>query len=129
MAALRTEGPRTGHRQHDGLLAYTDEDEFGALDLYSTRPDAFTEHSELVGWILASHAAVAFSSARLDAQLQSAVASRQSIGEALGLIMERFKISEDRAFDVLETSSQHRNVKLRNIAEQVNETGEIPGAH
>lgn len=109
-----------------GFLLYTDEDQFGALDLYSSRPNAFTERSELVGWILASHAAVAFSSARHSAQLQSAIATRQSIGEALGIIMERYKISEDQAFDMLKTSSQHRQLKLRDIAEQVTVTGEIP---
>lgn len=111
-----------------GFLLYTEEDELGALDLYSSQPNAFTEHSELVGWLLASHAAVAFSSARLDAQLHSAIATRQHIGEALGIVMERYKISEDQAFEVLKRSSQHRNVKLREIAEQITNTGEIPGA-
>lgn len=109
-----------------GFLLYTDEDQLGALDLYSSRPNAFTERSELVGWILASHAAVAFSSARHTAQLKTAIATRQSIGEALGIVMERYKISEDQAFDMLKTSSQHRQVKLRDIAEQVTVTGEVP---
>ncbi|MCA1190984.1 MULTISPECIES: GAF and ANTAR domain-containing protein [unclassified Saccharopolyspora] len=111
-----------------GFLLYTEEDELGALNLYSSRPAAFTEHSELIGWIMASHAAVAFSSARVDSQLHAAVATRQLIGEAIGIVMERYKISEDQAFDVLRTSSQHGNVKLRDVAEQVTTTGEIPGA-
>lgn len=110
-----------------GFLLYTEEDAFGALDLYATGPNTFTDRSELVGWLLASHAAVAFSSARLGAQLHSAVASRQHIGEALGVVMERYKITEDQAFDVIKTSSQHRNVKLRDIAEHINTTGEVPG--
>ncbi|GAB3686816.1 GAF and ANTAR domain-containing protein [Saccharopolyspora tripterygii] len=111
-----------------GFLLYTEDDEFGAVDLYSSRPSAFTERSELVGWILASHAAVALSSARTGAQLHSAIASRQLIGEALGIVMERRKITEDEAFAVLRTISQHRNVKLRAIAEHINTTGEIPEA-
>ncbi|GAB3297998.1 ANTAR domain-containing protein [Parasphingorhabdus pacifica] len=111
-----------------GFLLFTDEDEFGALDLYSSQPNAFTERSELIGWIVASHAAVAFSSARLRAQLHSAIATRQAIGEALGIVMERYKVSEDQAFAVLKTSSQHRNIKLRELAEEITTTGEIPGA-
>ncbi|CAM02876.1 GAF domain-containing protein [Saccharopolyspora erythraea NRRL 2338] len=111
-----------------GLLLYTDEEEYGALDLYSSRPEAFGEHSELVGWVVASHAAVAFSSARMDAQLQTAITTRQRIGEALGIVMERYRIDEEQAFQVLKRSSQHRNIKLRDIADHVTSTGEIPGA-
>lgn len=111
-----------------GFLLFTDEDEFGALDLYSSQPGAFTEQSELIGWLVASHAAVAMSSARLGAQLHASIATRQLIGQALGIVMERFKVSEDQAFEVLKRSSQHRNVKLREIAEQITTTGEIPGA-
>lgn len=64
-----------------GFLLYTDHDDFGALDLYSSNPNTFTRNSELVGWLLASHAAVAFSAARTSAQQQAAIATRQDIGE------------------------------------------------
>lgn len=111
-----------------GFLLFTAEDTFGALDLYSTQPHAFTEPSERVGWLVASHAAVAFSSARLNDQWQTAIATRQDIGEALGIVMERYKLTEDQAFAVLKRSSQDRNVKLREIAHQITTTGEIPGA-
>ncbi|MGW0893871.1 GAF and ANTAR domain-containing protein [Saccharopolyspora sp. NPDC002578] len=126
--------PRYGPRARDlgigsmmGFLLYTDADEFGALDLYSSRPGAFTERAELTGWLVASHAAVAMSSARLGAQLHSSITTRQVIGEALGIVMERYKVGEDQAFEVLKTGSQHRNVKLREIAEQITRTGEVPG--
>ncbi|WP_245588739.1 GAF and ANTAR domain-containing protein [Actinoalloteichus caeruleus] len=111
-----------------GFLLYTDDDELGSLDLYSPRPNMFTERSELVGWILASHAAVAFSSARLGAQLHAAIGTRQHIGEALGIVMERYKMTEDQAFALIRTQSQHRNVKIRDLAERIAATGEIPGA-
>ncbi|NLU72973.1 GAF and ANTAR domain-containing protein [Streptomyces sp. HNM0575] len=111
-----------------GFLLYTDDDELGALDLYSSVPNAFTERSEHVGWLLASHAAVAFSSARTYAQLHSAMESRHNIGEAIGIVMERYKLDEDQAFAVLKKSSQDRNTKLREIVRTVTETGEIPGA-
>lgn len=111
-----------------GFLLFTEEEDLGSLDIYSSRPGAFTETSEQVGWILASHAAVALSSARTHAQLDEAVQTRTDIGQALGIVMERYKVSGDEAFSVLRKSSQDRNVKLHDIARVVAETGDIPGA-
>ncbi|WP_432039494.1 GAF and ANTAR domain-containing protein [Streptomyces cucumeris] len=111
-----------------GFLLFTEEGSLGALDLYSSRPGVFTATSENVGWILASHAAVAFSSARSTAQLHTAMETRNEIGEALGIIMERFKVTEDQAFEVLKKSSQDQNIKLRDVAHAVVTTGRIPGA-
>lgn len=110
-----------------GFLLFTDGDsELGALDLYSSQPGAFTERSEHVGWLLASHAAVALSSARHEAQLREAIATRQDIGEALGILMERHLYTEQDAFALLTKISQDRNTKLRNIAHAIVTTGEIP---
>jgi GAF domain-containing protein len=110
-----------------GFLLYTRDHKLGALNLYGSLPNAFTPRSEQVGWLLASHAAVAFASARSDAQLQQAVASRQEIGEALGIVMERHKIGEQEAFDLLRKHSQGRNIKIRELARVLTETGELPG--
>ncbi len=110
-----------------GFLLFSAREEFGALNLYSRQPHAFTRRSEQVGWIFASHAAVALAGARNDAQLHEAIATRQGIGEAMGIIMSRYKVPEDRAFEVLKRVSQARNVKLREIAREVVETGEVPG--
>ncbi|EST36927.1 hypothetical protein N566_15865 [Streptomycetaceae bacterium MP113-05] len=111
-----------------GILLYTEDDNLGALNMYSTEQRKFTERSERAGWLLASHAAVALSSARSHAQLATALESRSDIGEALGIVMERYKVSENEAFAVLRKSSQDHNVKLRDVARQVATTGEIPGA-
>ncbi|OEU91832.1 antitermination regulator [Streptomyces abyssalis] len=111
-----------------GFLLYTEDDNLGALDLYSSTPNAFTQRSEHVGWLLASHSAVAFSSARTHAQLHTAMETRHNIGEAIGIVMERYKLDEDQAFAVLKKSSQDRNTKLREVVRVVTETGEIPGA-
>ncbi len=111
-----------------GFLLYTHERDLGALNLYSSKAGAFTEHSELVGWLLASHAAVSYSAARTTAQLNSAIATRQEIGEALGIVMERYKLTEDDAFALLKKISQDRNVKLRDIAGAVTTSGELPPA-
>ncbi len=111
-----------------GFLLFTEEENLGALNLYSSRPGAFGTRTEHVGWLLASHAAVAFASARNDAQLRDAISTRQDIGEAVGIIMERHKVTEQQAFDLLRKESQTRNVKLRELAHRVTETGDVGAA-
>ncbi|MFJ8632316.1 GAF and ANTAR domain-containing protein [Streptomyces sp. NPDC093568] len=108
-----------------GFLLYTEDEDLGALNLYSHRPGAFTEASELAGWLLASHAAVAFSSARAHAQMEHAVATRHMIGEAMGILMGSHNLSEHEAFDVLRRYSQENNVKLREVARQICERGAL----
>ncbi|RNF77903.1 GAF and ANTAR domain-containing protein [Streptomyces botrytidirepellens] len=131
-AAPQERWPEFGRRARDlgigsmmGFLLYTREEELGSLNLYSRSTGVFTKGSETAGWLLASHAAVAFSSARTADQLQQALSTRHTIGEAMGILMERLKISEDDAFSVLRRVSQERNIKLRDIARQVCESGGI----
>ncbi|CAL9343953.1 GAF and ANTAR domain-containing protein [Streptomyces sp. enrichment culture] len=109
-----------------GFLLFTDDEDLGALDLYSYRPGAFSEADETAGWLLASHAAVAFSSARTHAQLQEAIGTRHLIGEAMGILMGSHRIGEDQAFATLRRYSQDNNVKLREVARQVCERGALP---
>ncbi|HEX2132582.1 MAG TPA: GAF and ANTAR domain-containing protein [Actinophytocola sp.] len=108
-----------------GFLLFTEDENLGALNMYSSRPNAFGERTEHIGWLLASHAAVAFASARTDDQLRAAIATRQEIGEAVGILMERYKVSEEQAFDLLRKESQNHNVKLRDVARVVTETGGV----
>ncbi|MFI8484358.1 GAF and ANTAR domain-containing protein [Streptomyces rubrogriseus] len=109
-----------------GFLLFTEDEDLGALNMYSYRPGAFTEADETAGWLLASHAAVAFSSARTHAQMQEAIGTRHTIGEAMGILMGRHRISEDQAFAALRRYSQDHNVKLRDVAGQVCERGGLP---
>ncbi|MBV1938883.1 GAF and ANTAR domain-containing protein [Streptomyces sp. BV286] len=109
-----------------GFLLFTEDDDLGALNVYSRDPNAFDETARRAGWILASHAAVAFSAARTHQQLGHALETRHEIGEAMGILMERYGLTEDTAFKVLKKTSQDRNVKLREIARQVCRTGEKP---
>ncbi|MFE5889738.1 GAF and ANTAR domain-containing protein [Streptomyces sp. NPDC056462] len=106
-----------------GFLLYTDDEDLGALNIYSRKRGAFTEASELAGWLLASHAAVAFSSARAHAQMENAVATRHMIGEAMGILMGSHNLTEERAFDVLRRYSQKNNIKLRDVAKMICERG------
>jgi transcriptional regulator with GAF, ATPase, and Fis domain len=102
-----------------GVLLYTDNQDFGALNLYARKPGAFGEDIETAGWLLASHAAVALADARTIDQLEHGMETRHAIGEAMGILMERHRLSEDDAFKVLQRISQHHNIKLRDVAQRV----------
>lgn len=106
-----------------GVLLYTDDEDFGALNLYADQPGAFSKDIETAGWLLASHAAVALSSARTIDQLEHGMETRHAIGEAMGILRERHKLSEEDAFNVLRRISQHHNLKLRDVAERVRKEG------
>ncbi|MGW1555101.1 GAF and ANTAR domain-containing protein [Streptomyces sp. NPDC002144] len=108
-----------------GFLLFTDDEDLGALNLYSRKPGAFNPDSETAGWLLASHAAVAFSSARTHAQMEQAVATRHIIGEAMGILMGTHHLTEHESFDVLRRYSQENNVKLREVARRVCEQGSL----
>jgi hypothetical protein len=90
----------------------------GALNLYSRDVGSFTDMS-LVGQLFAHQAAVALDYAREIENLQEAMLTRQLIGRAVGIAMERYRLNEERAFAFLARVSQTRNVKLRAVAEEV----------
>jgi GAF domain-containing protein len=100
-------------------------DSFGALNLYAVDPAAFGPDSESTGILLASHAALAMAAARTEAGLLTAMDSREMIGQAKGILMERYKITGIQAFGLLVASSQAVNRKLRDIAEHLVATGEL----
>ncbi|MGH3499895.1 MAG: ANTAR domain-containing protein [Nocardioidaceae bacterium] len=104
----------------------TAENTLGALNLYSTRAHAFDEPSHEVGVVFAAHAAVGLGWARTEAQLHEAIESRQVIGEALGILIERKRITSTEAFEMLSQASQDFNIKLHEVAAKVVETGEEP---
>ena len=96
---------------------YVDGDNLGALNLYATSAEAFDEESEHVGLLFAAHAALAYDAAQTHAGLTRSVATRQLIGQAQGILMERHKVTADRAFEMLVQVSQHSNTKLRDVSE------------
>lgn len=91
----------------------------GALNVYAEEPGAFDDDTEEVGLIFATHSAVAWNAARRDEQLQRALASRDMIGQAKGMIMERYTIGAIQAFEMLRKLSQDSNVPLARIAEEL----------
>ncbi|MCX3059531.1 GAF and ANTAR domain-containing protein [Streptomyces beihaiensis] len=97
-----------------------------SLNLYGMVPGAFDPVAEELSGIFAAHATVALAGARVQETLEAAVASRQSIGEACGILMERHGATSRQAFEMLVRASQNMNVKLRHVAEAVVRTGLDP---
>ena len=98
------------------FLLFTRGDTLGALNLYSHEPKGFTDEARNLGGLFASHAAIALGEAQHVAQLHRALDSRDLIGQAKGILMERFDVDAERAFAMLVESSQQTNMKLIAIA-------------
>ncbi|MDQ1617885.1 MAG: hypothetical protein QOE19_454 [Actinomycetota bacterium] len=96
----------------------------GGLNLYATTPKAFDEHDQLLGILLASVGAVVVDGARQQEHLRAAIASRQVIGEAVGLLRAEAKLSSQQAFEALSRASQRTNVKLRDLAQRISDGAE-----
>lgn len=126
-------GPLAAEAGVRSVIAYrlfSQADTVGALHLYSSEPDAFSVTDRAQGLIFAAHAAVALDVARREEELQDrgvnlqlALASREIIGQAQGILMERELITAEQAFDLLRTSSQHLNLRLRDVAQELVDTG------
>jgi hypothetical protein len=101
-------------------------DSIGTLAAYAAAPAAFTDDSVRAGLLLAGPAAIAAAAAERAAQLRTGLVSRDTIGQAKGILMERFRITAERAFQMLVTASQHGNGKLRDVADLLVATGELP---
>ncbi|OBH12221.1 GAF and ANTAR domain-containing protein [Mycobacterium sp. E1747] len=101
---------------------YTADRTAGALNLFSFRPDVWDTEAETIGSVLAAHAASAIMASRHGQQMESALSTRDRIGQAKGIIMERYGVDELRAFDLLRRLSQESQVKLVDIAQRVVDT-------
>jgi len=114
-------------------LPLTANSQLGALNLYARYPGVFGVYDRARAAILASLAGLALSVAhshededRRADNLHAALASREIIGEAMGILMERERISADQAFEVLRRASQHLNINLREVAQNLVDTGQDP---
>jgi transcriptional regulator with GAF, ATPase, and Fis domain len=101
---------------------FADHNNMGALNFYAEAPDVFDEEATEMGLILATHTALAWGMVRRDEQFRSALASRDIIGQAKGMIMERFKIDAVQAFELLKRLSQSSNTALAVVAHQLIES-------
>jgi len=107
-----------GIRSQAGIRLFDAPKSNGALNLYSDRDGAF-EDLGVLEQLFAHQSAMALDYARQIDQLHEAVQSRQMIGQAVGMVMERYDLKDANAFAVLTRLSSERNVKLRVIAEEI----------
>jgi len=103
-----------------------DEQTLGVLNMYAGKAHAFTENDVDLALVFASHAATAISVTQLVDGLQTALQSRHVIGVAQGILMHRYDMDLETAFDVLRRYSSHANVKLRDVAQQVVDLRSLP---
>ena len=108
-----------GIRSLLSVRMYTSATTVGTLNLYDTEPYCFDLRDQEIAHLLARHAAVALASARTTENLWMAVDARKLIGQAQGILMERYSLSADKAFAVLMRYSQQKNVKLKDIAQHL----------
>ena len=104
------------------------QDVIGALNLYARSARAFDNESRDVARVYATHASIALANRRLQVDLRHAYESRGVVGQAMGILVERHRVSPEDAFRMLVKASQTRHVKLRELAAYVIETGVEPEA-
>jgi GAF domain-containing protein len=97
----------------------------GALNLFDPAVDSFGGRDNSIAQVYADHAAVAVANARSESTLWQAIEARKLIGQAQGILMERFDLSDDQAFAVLRRYSQDNNVKLRDVAQRLIQTRKL----
>lgn len=101
------------------LPMYADELSMGALNFYAERPHAFSDDSRRVAAVFAALGALAWSNVVRTQQFREALSTRDTIGQAKGILMERYDLDDHTAFNTLIKLSQSTNTPLREIARRV----------
>lgn len=91
----------------------------GVLHLYADDPYSFDSSVDEIGAAFATHAALAWDNARREQHFRSALSSRDAIGQAKGMIMERYHVDADAAFAMLTKMSQNSNTRIVDIAREL----------
>lgn len=115
-----------GIRSMLSFRLFLQEDTMGALNLYAGKPASFADESVHLGSVFAAHAAVAWDHAKEADGLQAAIVTRTLIGQAQGILMAQRRVTADAAFALLRKASQNRNLKLRDVAQDVVDRGSLP---
>lgn len=108
-----------GVRSQVGVQLFAQGKHIGGLNLYSTENDEVDQDSVETARLLATHAAIMLGHAQEEHHLNQALQSRKIIGQAIGILMERYRIDSDRAFQFLLRASSTGNIKLRDVAEEL----------
>ncbi len=107
-----------GLRSQLAIQLHDEERVLGVLNLYSRTGNLSHHETIRVAELFAVHAGIALVTARHREQMNDALASRKLIGQAIGLVMERYQIDDQRAFEFLVRISQRSNVKIRDVAQE-----------
>jgi hypothetical protein len=117
---------RTPIRSVLSFRLFVEHNTMSALNFYAHASHAFGDEAVEVGLLWATHTALAWNVVRRDQQFRSALISRDIIGQAKGMLMERFDVDAVRAFDIMKRLSQDSNKPLVLIAERLVHTRECP---
>jgi GAF domain-containing protein len=107
------------------LQLYVEGSDLGALNLLNEQTHAFDDSSEHIGLLFASHAGIAMAGARNDEDFRRGMSTRDLIGQAKGILSERFGIDGDKAFLLLTRASSQSNRKLHDIAAELVRSGQL----
>ena len=99
-----------------------------ALNLYSAAPDTYDEEVQTLAGLFGIQAAMLLYGANTATHLQRAVDSRDLIGQAKGMLRERFKVDDEGAFQMLVKSSQETNMKLTAVAQWLLDNADTSGS-
>lgn len=125
-----TWGPRvveeTEAKSVVSLQVFTHAETLGALNLYSRAVDGFDAAAREEGLAIAAQVSIAVAAAQEIGHLATGLDTRTIIGQATGLLMERFDLDGDVAFKVLARYSSTSNVKLREVAAEIVRTRALP---
>lgn len=110
---------RTAIRSILAFQLFATDGTIGALNFHAERPHAFDDDDVELGLALATNTALVWHMVRRDEQFRSALATRDVIGQAKGMIMERFDIDAVQAFELLRRLSQKSNTALVDLAQRL----------
>jgi transcriptional regulator with GAF, ATPase, and Fis domain len=125
-------GPRiaedVGVRSALSFRLFTRDDTLGALNLYSRAATAFAHEDALDAEILAAHASAVIGTVLKESQLPIALEQRTVLGQATGILIERYRLDAESAFAVMQRISHDRDIKLYRLAQHLVSTGELWGS-
>lgn len=99
---------------------------YGSLSVASATPDAFDEESQAMAAVFAANITLALAGDEWRRNMTVALSSRDVIGQAKGILMERHRVTPDEAFALLVKASQHTHTKLRTVCDELCRTGALP---
>lgn len=108
-----------GVRSQLAVKLYLGNDTLGGINFYSTTSDHVSDDATVFAGLFATHAAIALGHAQERDTLTKGLESRRVIGQAIGLLMQRYDMDEDHSFGFLVRASSHRNIKLRAVAQEL----------